>query len=71
MKVTHYHPSDYPGVERSPFPQDMEWELVHELLHCHFAPFMSETAGDAQDTAQEQAIHKIAGALVALKRRQC
>lgn len=52
---------------RTPWPQDQEQTLVHELLHLHFAPFRAEQ-GTAEDTAQEQAIDAIARALVELKR---
>lgn len=46
--------------------QDVERTLVHELLHLHFAPFA--THDQPVDTAQEQAIDLIAGALVDAKR---
>ena len=48
--------------------QDVENTLVHELLHCHFAPFFS--GNKAVMLQQEQAIESIAGALVGLKRRK-
>lgn len=47
--------------------QDMERTLVHELLHLHFASLPFE-AGTPEDTTQEQAIHALSLALVALKR---
>ncbi len=50
------------------FPQDMEATLVHELLHLHFAPFAAKEDGSPEDVAQEQAIHALSLALVALKR---
>lgn len=49
------------------WPQDVEWTLVHELLHLHFAPF-AEFGDGPLNTAQEQAIDLIAGALVDAKR---
>ena len=51
----------------TPWPQDQEQSLVHELLHLHFAPFRAEPE-TPQDVAQEQAIDAIARALVELKR---
>ena len=51
------------------FAPDPEHTIVHELLHCHFAPFMSEKHGSLKHIAQEQAIDLIANALVALDRR--
>lgn len=53
--------------EHTPWPQDQERTLVHELLHLHFAPFAADS-GTPQDIAQEQAIDAIAGALVQLAR---
>lgn len=47
-------------------PQDMEKSLVHELLRIHFWPLRES---DANETAEEQAINMIAGALVDLYRR--
>lgn len=47
-------------------PQDMEESLVHELLHIHFWPLR---VGTGDNTAEEQAINMIAGALVGLYRR--
>jgi hypothetical protein len=49
------------------WPTDLETILVHELLHLHFEPLGVEE-DSAADTAQEQAIHAIAGALVKLSR---
>lgn len=51
----------------TPWPQDQEQSLVHELLHLHFAPFRADD-GTPEDVAQEQAIDAIAKALVELKR---
>ncbi|MEW6044997.1 MAG: hypothetical protein AB1609_00710 [Bacillota bacterium] len=58
-------PVDY--SPRSPFEQDHERTLVHELLHLHFAPFTAKD-GTPEDVAQEQAIQCLAKALVALAR---
>lgn len=46
--------------------QDVEGTLVHELLHCHFAPFHSEN--QAINTQAEQVIDTLAEALVGLDR---
>lgn len=51
----------------TPWPQDQEQSLVHELLHLHFAPFRADD-GTLENVAQEQAIDAIARALVELKR---
>ncbi|MEW6726892.1 MAG: hypothetical protein AB1327_08035 [Bacillota bacterium] len=59
-------PVDY--SPRSPFEQDHERTLVHELLHLHFAPFTAKD-GTLEDIAQEQAIQCFAKAFVELKRR--
>lgn len=47
---------------------DTEVDLVHELVHLHFAPFMSDEKNSPIHTAQEQAIDLLAKALVSLKR---
>lgn len=52
-----------PNDERE---QDYEDSLVHELLHCHFKPFMAEDG--AMAIFQEQVIETLAGALLGLKR---
>ena len=57
-------PIDYPPEL---VDQDMEETLVHELLHLHFV-ILQPKDGTAEDTALEQAIVCIAGALVKLKR---
>ena len=46
---------------------DIERTVVHELLHCHFAPFEAKT-GTPEDMAQEQTIHAISTTLVELDR---
>lgn len=59
-------PIDYPTDTL--WAQDPECTLVHELLHCHMAPFDDFDYGSPKDVAVEQAIDLIAKALVALKR---
>lgn len=54
-------PVDYPPDIITPY--ELEETLVHELLHLHFAPFMSEH-DTLERTLQEQAIDAIAKALV-------
>ncbi len=53
----------------SPFEQDMEKTLVHELLHLYFAPFTPEP-GTLADDLMENTIEHIAEALVNLKRNK-
>ena len=57
---------DYP---ETPFKQDMEQILVHELLHLHICPFDLTKAESLEDTMMERAVDHIAKALVLLKRR--
>lgn len=54
-------PIDY----HDPLPQDMEWILVHELLHLHFAPFWD----DAKESELETAINQMANVLIRMNRR--
>lgn len=63
-------PEDYdatcnPDFER---PQDMEYTVVHELLHLHFAPLSHVTDGKLECRFEEQAVHAIALGLVSLER---
>jgi hypothetical protein len=58
-------PLDYPC---SPFKQDMECILVHELLHLHFCPFDETKDQSLENIMLERAIEHIAKALVKLKR---
>ena len=58
-KVSLLDPAHYCGLGK----YDIEVTLVHELLHCHFAPFAARD-GSSKDSAQEQAIDAIAKALV-------
>jgi hypothetical protein len=60
-------PNDWPDQN---WPQDIEATLVHELLHLHFAPFMSDAGeDDLINIAQEVAIDQIAKALVKQQRQ--
>lgn len=52
-------PIDFDDV----FKQDMEWLLVHELLHLHLAPI-----GD-EETPVEQAVESITYGLIKLERK--
>lgn len=67
-KIAHIeilNPRDYsPDV----LDHDAERTVVHELLHCHFAPFEAKNK-TPEDIAQEQAIHAISTALVELDRK--
>lgn len=56
---------DYPD---SPWPQDHEKTLVHELLHIHTQPITPIEYDRLAHIAEEQAIVSIASALVRLKR---
>lgn len=59
-------PEGYPADHFT--PQDMELDLVHELAHLYFAPL--KTAPDSpEEVAEEQAVHHLSTALVALKRQ--
>jgi len=61
-------PADWP--KDTPFEQDMEITLVHELLHLHFSPF-DNTAKESQEKIMlERAIDHIAKALVEVRRRK-
>lgn len=55
---------DFPD---SPFNQDMEVTLVHELLHLHFSAFEPED-GTLASTLMERTIERLAKTLVGLKR---
>jgi hypothetical protein len=59
------NPRDYPADWMD---VDVERTVVHELLHCHFAPFEAKSR-TPEDIAQEQAIHAISTALVELDRK--
>lgn len=47
--------------------RDMEKDLVHEIIHCHFAPFIEQRHG-VKLTAQEQAIDLISDCIVDIYR---
>lgn len=60
-------PVDWP--KNTPFEQDVEITLVHDLLHLHFSPF-DNTAKESQGKIMlERAIDHIAKALVEVRRR--
>ena len=62
-------PVDYP--QDTPFKQDMEQTLVHELLHLYFAPFQPDKDADELKYAYwERAIDDLAKVLVGIKRKQ-
>jgi hypothetical protein len=62
-------PIDYP--QDTPFRQDMEQTLVHELLHLYFAPFQPNKEKDELKYAYwERAIDDLAKVLVKIKREQ-
>lgn len=58
-------PSDYP---QSPFEQDMEISLVHELLHLHFALFEPKSDNSLEFLIMESTIEQLANILVEMKR---
>ena len=58
-------PIDYP---ETPFPQDMEKTLVHELLHLKFCEFDNTNRGSLSETMMERTIDHIARLLVTLNR---
>lgn len=58
------HPTHYPTT--SPFPQDWEATLLHELIEVYFDPFKVEKG--PMNLIQEQAIQAIANGLVATSR---
>lgn len=64
-KITILDPIDY--GERI-VDQDQEHTLIHELVHLHFAAFMSLDRESPECIAQEIAVDMIAGALLELKR---
>lgn len=49
--------------------QDVEADLLHELGHCHFAPFRTQNATPLGD-AEEQIVTAYARALLDVHRRQ-
>lgn len=63
---TTIHLAEYSGHSGSP-AHDYSWQetLVHELLHCHFEPFMCDEGQDG-NLAQEQALNMLASAFLSL-----
>jgi hypothetical protein len=63
-------PLDY----KLPFPEmleDMEFTVVHELIHLGFAPVLSEVQrSDANRREEEHAVNHLAEALLTLERRK-
>ncbi len=63
-------PADY----KLPFKemlQDMEFTVVHELIHLNFAPVVSEfSRSDANRREEEHAVNHMADALLKLDRNQ-
>src|SRR5690606_21888239 len=59
-------PIDYPDDLMT--DHDMEWTLVHELLHLHFAP-IGRDSDENQEILIEQAIDSIAWVIVNLTRQ--
>lgn len=53
----------------TPFKQDMEKTLVHELLHLIYADFEPEDSNSLQYTLWHRSIDSMARALVSLKRK--
>lgn len=53
----------------TPFKQDMEKTLVHELLHIIYADFEPEDSNSLQYTLWHRSIDSMARALVSLKRK--
>lgn len=51
--------------------RDMENDLVHELLHLHFAPISDHfsSGNEIYNTFEEQTIESIASGLIALERK--
>ena len=58
-------PSDFVDA----FPQDHEEDLVHELLHLHYAGFDDTEPRSLAEKLLEQSINAISRALVGLKRK--
>lgn len=60
-------PIDFP---ETPFLQDMEKTIVHELLHLQFAPFAIENDTSLEYMLMENTIELLAQTLVDLKREK-
>lgn len=59
-------PEDFPCGPT--WTTDVEHTLVHEMLHCHFAPFAPNKPGSMKYIAWEQAIDTMATICVSLDR---
>lgn len=55
-----------PGDVGDGEPHDMDWLIVHELLHLHTTPIYED---EDKDVEAEQAIESITYGLIALERR--
>lgn len=66
-KIWVLQPSDW-DVEPDARQQDVEDTVVHELLHCQFAPFSYES--DIERLYIEQTIETLTAALLELKRQK-
>ena len=64
--ISLLHADDYPAAAMT--QQDMEVDLAHEAVHVALAPFLRCRRGSHKDIVQEQAVHAISTAYVALKR---
>lgn len=62
------HPDDWSEQEATIQPFDEELSIVHELVHLWFTPINYDPYDGAERLAEEQAVHRISQALVALKR---
>lgn len=66
------HEEHYPSIDDEGFPpMDMEWNLVHELLHLHTKLINKLNDEGEQEYCmfEEQAIESIASGLIALERK--
>jgi len=60
---------DYANIHQVDAQQDMEHSLVHELVHILFQQADKTAKDSVEELILEQAINKIAGALLKLKRQ--
>ena len=60
---------DHTDSVDTPFKQDMEKTLVHELLHLIYADFEPEDSNSLQYTLWHRSIDSMARVLVSLKRK--
>lgn len=64
-------PQDWPRGDSETdeeIADEIEDTVIHECLHCHFAPFEASDSDSPQGIAQEQAIDALARAFVRTKR---